>query len=29
VNAAEHINKTVGVSITADHTTKLVKDLLN
>ncbi len=29
VNAAEHVNKTVAVSITADHTTKLIKDLLN
>jgi hypothetical protein len=29
VNAGEHINKTVAVSITADQTTKLVKDLLN
>ncbi|HEY3802593.1 MAG TPA: hypothetical protein VGL61_08285 [Kofleriaceae bacterium] len=29
VNAAEHINKTISVSISADHTTKLIKDLLN
>jgi hypothetical protein len=29
VNAADHINKTIAVSVTADHTTKLVKDLLN
>jgi hypothetical protein len=29
VNAAEHINKTVSVSVSADHTTKLIKDLLN
>jgi hypothetical protein len=29
VNEAEHINKTISVSITADHTTKLIKDLLN
>ncbi len=28
VNAAEHINKTVSVSVTSDHTTKLIKDLL-
>ncbi|HEY1552664.1 MAG TPA: hypothetical protein VGG28_32770 [Kofleriaceae bacterium] len=28
VNAAEHINKTVSVSVSADHTTKLIKDLL-
>lgn len=29
INATEHINKTIAVSVTADHTTKLIKDLLN
>jgi len=29
INAGEHINKTISVSVTADHTTKLIKDLLN